>query len=63
MQECMARQIPVSVKGVNVLDIAEVRDAFAGLRVLQNSSDGISLVRRGQPRSASGSTEENSRRP
>ena len=45
VQEAMARQIPVSVKGVNVLDIPEVRDAFAGLRVLQNSSDGISLVR------------------
>ena len=45
VQECMARQIPVSVKGVNFLDIPEVRDAFAGLRVLQNSSDGISLVR------------------
>ncbi len=45
VQECLARQIPVSVKGVNVLDISEVRDAFAGLRVLQNSSDGISLVR------------------
>jgi DNA helicase II / ATP-dependent DNA helicase PcrA len=45
VQECMARQIPVSVKGVNVLDISEVRDAFAGLCALQNSSDGISLVR------------------
>ena len=45
VQECMARRIPISVKGVNVLDIAEVRDAFAGLHVLQNSSDGISLVR------------------
>lgn len=45
VQEFLARKIPVSVKGVNVLDIPEVRDAFAGLRVLQNSSDGISLVR------------------
>ncbi len=45
VQEFMGRKVPVSVKGVNVLDIPEVRDAFAGLRVLQNSSDGISLMR------------------
>jgi ATP-dependent DNA helicase UvrD/PcrA len=45
VQEFMGRKVPVSVKGVNVLDIPEVRNAFAGLRVLQNSSDGISLVR------------------
>src|SRR5579883_1693297 len=45
IEELASRNIPVNVKGVNVLDTPEVRDLLAGLRVLQNASDGISLVR------------------
>ncbi|HXZ27524.1 MAG TPA: ATP-dependent DNA helicase [Terriglobales bacterium] len=45
IEEFAARGIPVAVKGVNVLDTAEVRDLMAALRALVNPRDGGSLFR------------------
>ena len=45
MDEFAARGIPVAVKGVNVLDTAEVRDLMAVLRALAEPRDGGALFR------------------
>ena len=45
IEEFAARGIPVAVKGVNVLDTAEVRDLMAVLRALAEPRDGGALFR------------------
>jgi DNA helicase-2/ATP-dependent DNA helicase PcrA len=43
--ELSRRRIPVDVRGVNVLDTPEVRDALAAMRAIANTGDGAALFR------------------
>ncbi len=43
--ELSRRRIPIDVRGVNVLDTPEVRDALAAMRAIANSGDGAALFR------------------
>lgn len=45
VRELMARDVPFHVKGVDVADSPEVRDALAALRAIATPSDAISLFR------------------
>jgi superfamily I DNA/RNA helicase/RecB family exonuclease len=44
-EELAARDIPFAVRGLDVLDVPEVRDVLAVLRALVNGGDSISLLR------------------
>ena len=44
-EELAARDIPFTVRGLDILDVPEVRDLLAVLRVLVKEGDGISLLR------------------
>jgi DNA helicase-2/ATP-dependent DNA helicase PcrA len=43
--ELSRRRIPIDVRGVNVLDTPEVRDALAAMRVIASSGDSAALFR------------------
>lgn len=43
--ELSKRKIPIDVRGVNVLDTPEVRDALAAVRAIMNSGDSAALFR------------------
>jgi len=43
--ELSRRRIPIDVRGVNVLDTPEVRDALAAMRAIANTGDGAALFR------------------
>jgi ATP-dependent DNA helicase UvrD/PcrA len=43
--ELSRRRIPVDVRGVNVLETPEVRDALAAMRAIANTGDGAALFR------------------
>ncbi len=44
-EELAARDIPFAVRGLDVLDVPEVRDLLAVLRALVNGGDSVSLLR------------------
>ncbi len=44
-EELAARDIPFAVRGLDVLDVPEVRDVLAVLRALVNGGDSVSLLR------------------
>ena len=44
-EELAARDIPFAVRGLDVLDVPEVRDLLAALRAMANPGDSISLLR------------------
>lgn len=43
--ELSRRRIPIDVRGVNVLDTPEVRDALAAMRAISNTGDSVAVFR------------------